>query len=140
MDGGAAPAAPAPRWTPPTGPATRLVLVRHGSTAHSGELRLSGRNDLAARPGGQRAGRRARRRAPGSLGPVAAVVSSPLRRARQTADWIASALGASVVEDEAFAELDFGAWEGLTARRGRGARRRRVAALAGVARRRAAGR
>jgi broad specificity phosphatase PhoE/ribonuclease HI len=102
-----------PTWTPPTGTPTRLILVRHGSTAHSLEYRFSGRNDLPLDAAGsaQAAALAARAR---SFGSVAAVVSSPLRRARQTADWIGSALGLPVTEDADLAELDFGAWEGLT--------------------------
>jgi probable phosphoglycerate mutase len=45
---------------------------------------------------------------------VTAVVSSPLLRARQTADVVAEAVGAGVVVDDDLAETDFGEWEGLT--------------------------
>jgi probable phosphoglycerate mutase len=102
-----------PQWAPPDGRPTRLLLVRHGSTRHSAEHRLSGRNDLPLDPAGAAQADALAARAP-SLGTIAAVVSSPLRRARQTADRIASAIGASVTELDDLAELDFGAWEGLT--------------------------
>lgn len=46
--------------------------------------------------------------------PVAAVVSSPLKRAQQTAGPIAAALGQGVVTDDGLNEIDFGAWTGLT--------------------------
>jgi probable phosphoglycerate mutase len=42
------------------------------------------------------------------------IVTSPLRRAVQTAEEVAAATGAPVVADEGFRETDFGAWEGLT--------------------------
>lgn len=42
------------------------------------------------------------------------IVTSPLRRARQTADAVGAATGAPVVVEEAFRETDFGAWEALT--------------------------
>lgn len=52
------------------------------------------------------------------LAPIAdqvnAVVSSPVLRARQTADEVAAALGHEVIERPAFTEIDFGRWEGLT--------------------------
>ena len=42
-----------------------------------------------------------------------AVVSSPLQRCRQFAAWVAERHGLPVHESRAFAELDFGDWEGL---------------------------
>jgi probable phosphoglycerate mutase len=49
-------------------------------------------------------------------GTEAAVVAlcSPLRRAGQTAQLVAAALGVPVTETDALVETDFGAWEGLT--------------------------
>src|SRR5690242_1054253 len=76
-------------WTPPSGPRTRVVLVRHGATEHSAERRLSGRNDLALVAAGQQQAAELAKR---SFGDIAAIVSSPLRRARETADAIAATL------------------------------------------------
>ncbi|WP_344292867.1 histidine phosphatase family protein, partial [Streptomyces synnematoformans] len=47
-------------------------------------------------------------------GTVQAVVSSPLRRCRETADAVAGRLGLDVRVDDGVREADFGAWEGLT--------------------------
>ena len=47
-------------------------------------------------------------------GGVDVIVTSPLRRARQTAEEVAAAIGVPVEEDADFRETDFGAWEGLT--------------------------
>ncbi len=108
---GAAQLLPAePSWTPPVGTPTRLVLVRHGATAHNREDRFSGRNDtpLDEAGRGQAAALGARLAV---FGPFAAIVSSPLRRARQTADAIAGELDVTVVDDDRIAETDFGAWE-----------------------------
>jgi broad specificity phosphatase PhoE len=44
---------------------------------------------------------------------IAAVLSSPRERARETAAPIASSLGLAVEMDEGFDEVDFGAWTGL---------------------------
>ncbi|MEO9138165.1 MAG: histidine phosphatase family protein, partial [Jatrophihabitans sp.] len=98
-------------WTPPRGPACRLVLVRHGSTEHSASMRFSGRNDLPLNEVGtqQAAGLAVR-----AYGSVAAVISSPLRRAVQTAEAIAGPLGRTVEIDDDLVETDFGRWEGLT--------------------------
>jgi ribonuclease H / adenosylcobalamin/alpha-ribazole phosphatase len=100
-------------WTLPDSPPTRLVLVRHGSTEHSADKRFSGRNDLPLNELGELQAAALVRRAT-SLGAVSAVVTSPLRRARQTAEAIAAKLGHSVELNEYLAEVDFGAWEGLT--------------------------
>ena len=104
-------------WTPPSGRRTRLVLVRHGSTAHSPQRRFSGRTDLPLAPlGEQQAAALAARDLAAEFGPLAAVVSSPLQRCRQTAEAIAAGGEVHVVDE--LAETDFGAFEGLTARRG----------------------
>jgi probable phosphoglycerate mutase len=106
-------AAPAGAWTPPTGPATRLILVRHGATAHNVENRFSGVNALPlSEIGEQQAKQLADRLA--TFSAVGIVASSPLPRARQTADAIADRLGLAVVVVDGFTELDFGAWDGLT--------------------------
>ena len=102
-----------PAWAPPTGTPTRLILVRHASTQHSAQRRFSGRNDLPLSPAGERQAAALADRAK-SFGDVAAVVSSPLSRARQTADRIAGALGLGVDISDGMIETDFGAWEGLT--------------------------
>ncbi|MBQ0018793.1 MAG: histidine phosphatase family protein [Clostridiales bacterium] len=44
----------------------------------------------------------------------ATVVSSPLKRSRQTAEYIADRIGTSVITDERFREISCGEWEGLT--------------------------
>jgi probable phosphoglycerate mutase len=76
------------------------------------DKRFSGSSDpeLTAR-GRAQADAAARRLA--ALG-VTAVVTSPRRRARQTAEAVAAACGAAVHVDDDLAETDFGAWEGRT--------------------------
>jgi broad specificity phosphatase PhoE/ribonuclease HI len=102
---------PARSWTAPVGTPTRLVLVRHGATVHSAEQRFSGRNALPLDATGERqAAALAARR----YGAVAAVVSSPLRRAVQTAEAIAAPLRLAVEVVDDLVETEFGGWEGLT--------------------------
>ena len=109
-----APAAPpvAPAWSPPVGEGTRLLLLRHGQTAPSVDRRFSGRGDPPLTELGRRQAADAAERLRHSE--VAAVVSSPLDRARQTAAVVAERLGRPVVVDDGWVELDFGSWEGLT--------------------------
>ena len=45
---------------------------------------------------------------------IDAIVSSPVRRTRESADVLAPLLGREVAEEPDFAEMDFGAWDGLT--------------------------
>jgi len=100
-------------WTPPTGTPTQFVLVRHAATEHSVLRRFSGRNDLPLSDlGMQQAAALARRAS--TFGEVAAVVSSPLRRATRSAELIADTLALGVSVNDGFVESDFGAWEGLT--------------------------
>ena len=111
---------PAPRrrasaatgWSAPTGPPTRLLLLRHGETPLSAERRFSGRGDPALNERGLAQAQAAARRL--SAYDVSAVVSSPLQRAAQTAAAVAAAFGVDVVTNDGFAETDFGEWEGLT--------------------------
>lgn len=100
-------------WVPPAAAPTRLVLLRHGATAHSVDKRFSGRNALPLSEVGEQQAKALAARA-SSFGDVAAVVSSPLLRTVQTAEAVAAALGLPVTTNDDLAEVDFGRWEGLT--------------------------
>src|SRR3954452_11266806 len=99
-------------WSAPTGPMTTMLLLRHGETPLSVEKRFSGSGDPDLSDRGQAQARAVAERITGW--DVAAVVSSPRRRARQTAAAVATALGLSVEVDDGIAETDFGEWEGCT--------------------------
>jgi broad specificity phosphatase PhoE/ribonuclease HI len=100
------PAEPAPVVT------TVTHLLRHGRTEHTPERRYSGRNELPLSATGRAEAEAAAARA-GELG-IEVVVASPLRRARETAEIVAAALGLTVRYDDDLVELDFGDLEGLT--------------------------
>ncbi|MGW8973906.1 bifunctional RNase H/acid phosphatase [Streptomyces platensis] len=112
----AAPSAPAAGWgAPDLGPPATFVLLRHGETALTPEKRFSGSGGTD--PELSAAGRRQAEAAAAALaarGSVQAVVSSPLRRCRETAQAVAARLGLEVRIEEGLRETDFGAWEGLT--------------------------
>lgn len=96
-------------WTGARGAPTRLILVRHGQTDLSAQRRYSGRgnpslNETGLRQASALAGR-LRHRAD-----IAAIVTSPLARARVTAE----AIGGPVTVLDDLIETDFGTWEGLT--------------------------
>jgi ribonuclease H / adenosylcobalamin/alpha-ribazole phosphatase len=102
-----------PGWSGARGTATRLLLLRHGQTELSVERRYSGRgNPALTEVGRQQATAAARYLA--QRGGIAAVYSSPLQRAYDTAATAAKALGLDVAVDDDLIETDFGAWEGLT--------------------------
>ena len=101
------PAEPAPVVT------TRTLLLRHGRTAHTPERRFSGSSDLDLSELG-RADAVAAARAMAGRG-IEAIVSSPLKRCRQTAGEVAEVLDLGIEVDRDLRELDFGAWEGMTA-------------------------
>ena len=111
------PAAGARGWSPRGGTPTTLVLVRHGVTPHTVEKRFSG-GLSSANPGLSDEGRHQVRGTADWLAPLAgelnAVVSSPVRRTRESAEILAERLGHQVVEEPGFAEMEFGVWDGLT--------------------------
>ncbi|MBM7460414.1 bifunctional RNase H/acid phosphatase [Rhodococcus coprophilus] len=109
----ATPATPSPGWTGATGSPTRLLLLRHGQTPLSVERRYSGRGNPPLTELGRDQATAAARRI-GARGGVAAVVSSPLGRTRETATAVADALDLPVTVHSGLIETDFGQWEGLT--------------------------
>lgn len=100
-------------WTGARGAPTRLLLLRHGQTELSAQRRYSGRGDPALTDFGIRQADAAAQYL-GKQGGVAAVVSSPLQRAYDTAAVAARELGLDVLVNDGLIETDFGAWEGLT--------------------------
>ncbi len=107
-------------WGRPSGVPTSTVLLRHGQTPLSIERRFSG---VGSDPELTELGREQARSAAGRLAghTFDAIVSSPLRRAQETARIVAEVraagndgvVGDLLIED-GFRETDFGAWEGLT--------------------------
>jgi len=91
---------------------TRFLLIRHGQTEWNRVERFRGRADIGLNETGiEQAHKLARRLAEE---PISALYSSPLRRALQTAQPIARALGLSVQPLEGLLDIDYGAWQGLT--------------------------
>lgn len=91
---------------------TRICLVRHGETAWNAEKRIQGQTDIALDPSGLA-------QAAAAAGwlvqhQVAALYSSDLLRARQTAACIADALNLPMSLLPAFRERRYGCFEGLT--------------------------
>ena len=106
------PASPA-GWTGARGTPTRFLLLRHGQTELSTQRRYSGRGNPALTDVGQGQAEAAAQHL-AQRGGIAAVVTSPLQRAYDTAAKAAKALGLDVTVDDDLIETDFGTWEGLT--------------------------
>ncbi|KQS66273.1 bifunctional RNase H/acid phosphatase [Modestobacter sp. Leaf380] len=107
VEDAAPPAPPAPVVT------TTTHLLRHGRTLHTPDRRFSGSSDLDLSDLG-RADAAAAAAAVAGLG-IDVIVSSPLKRCRQTAGAVAEVLDQGIEVDRDLRELDFGGWEGLTA-------------------------
>jgi broad specificity phosphatase PhoE len=89
-----------------------IVLVRHGETVGESSIRLYGSTDVAL----SEAGREQMRAVGKSVAPEVfdAVVVSPLSRSREGAEIVLGGRGPTPRIIEAFREIDFGDWEGLT--------------------------
>lgn len=91
---------------------SELVVLRHGRTAANAKGLLLGRLDVPLDPLGEAQAAAlavaVRERLAATGAELVAVVSSPLARTRATAE----ALGAPVVVDERFVEVDYGEFDG----------------------------
>lgn len=91
---------------------SRLLLARHGQSLSNAVKRFQGHQDVALSDLGLRQaaalGQAIRHR------PLAAVYTSPLQRARRTAEIAVEGLGVAVTEVHELRELSLGEWEGMT--------------------------
>lgn len=91
---------------------TTLIVVRHGETAWNRERRMQGHTDTPLSAIGRvQAAALARRLSEAAM---AAIYSSDLQRARDTATAIAECTGHEVIADPRLQERRFGIFEGLT--------------------------
>lgn len=91
---------------------TRIMLVRHGYTYWNEQKRYQGFADIAMNPQGiEEAQKLAKRLA---VEPIDTIYSSPLQRARQTAEIVNQNFSRDILTHELLKEINFGDWEGLT--------------------------
>jgi broad specificity phosphatase PhoE len=90
----------------------RLFLVRHGETAQNLQMRYLGLSDASLTESGEHQARCVADAL--SQFPVKMVLSSPLRRAADTAASIRNKCGVTLRLDSRLAEGSFGRWEGRT--------------------------
>lgn len=91
---------------------TKVFLVRHGATDWNTEKRAQGHADIDLNDAGRKQVAAVATELAHSE--IAAVFSSDLKRAYDTAAAIAGAHGLEVTVDPDFREIDQGEWEGLT--------------------------
>jgi len=89
-----------------------LLLVRHGQATLNAEARLAGRIDAPLTDLGRRQAESVGKRL-AALAPVGRILTSPLVRARDTAEAIGGAAHADVEIDDRWAEIDYGEFDGL---------------------------
>jgi len=88
-----------------------FFLIRHGETDWNRERRIMGRLPVPLNATGREQARAAAAQLSG-LG-IEAIWTSPLARARSTAEIVAERIGITSVRDDAeLTEMDFGSWEG----------------------------
>jgi len=93
---------------------TRVLLIRHGETPWNRDRRWQGHADVPLNTAGVAQAARLAAHLKNELAPVAAVYSSDLRRASDTARTLAQALAAELVVDPAWREIEVGRWTGLS--------------------------
>ena len=87
-----------------------IYLMRHGETDWNIARRMQGHSDIPLNANGLR---QARQAAAGMRGlPIDRILTSPLRRAKQTAQAVAAGRGVPVLIEENLIEMGFGALEG----------------------------
>ena len=90
----------------------KLYFIRHGETVWNTQAKLQGKSDIPLNEKGV-----ALTRVTGEAladVPFAAIYSSPLKRALQTAQLVAGDRDVPIVTDRRLEEIGFGIWEGLS--------------------------
>ncbi len=92
---------------------TELLLVRHGESEWNRLGRYAGQRDVPLSDRGKQQAQRLAERLASE--PLAAIYTSPLQRARDTASAIAERQCVPITLEHRLAEIHHGLWEGLTA-------------------------
>ena len=102
-------------WNPPLGTPTTVILLRHGETVHTADKKFSGSggdDPILSLVGREQAEAAATWLL--SHGGADAIVTSPLKRATETAAAVAKRLELPVTVEKGLAEAAFGDWDGQT--------------------------
>lgn len=88
----------------------KLYVTRHGQTQYNIEVRICGKSDVMLTEKGISQAYELADRMAGKK--IDLIISSPLIRAKTTADIVGERIGADVIVDERLAERDYGAIDG----------------------------
>ncbi len=88
----------------------RLYIIRHGETAWNTQLRLQGQTDIELNENGRMLARKTAQAMKDI--PFDLVISSPLKRARETASLVLGGRDIPIREEERIREISFGDMEG----------------------------
>lgn len=88
----------------------KLYVTRHGQTQYNIEVRICGKSDVMLTEKGISQAYELADRMAGKK--IDLIISSPLIRAKTTADIVGERIGAAVIVDERLAERDYGAIDG----------------------------
>lgn len=88
----------------------KLYVTRHGQTQYNIEVRICGKSDVMLTEKGISQAYELADRMVGKK--IDLIISSPLIRAKTTADIVGKRIGADVIVDERLAERDYGAIDG----------------------------
>lgn len=92
----------------------RLLLIRHGQSEGNAAGRIQGQSEYPLSEVGREQARRLAQRLVAEYDGIAAIYTSSLSRAVQTAEILAGAIGAPVISDDRLQEYDVGELTGLT--------------------------
>lgn len=92
--------------------ATRVIAIRHGETAWNVDSRIQGQLDIPLNAVGREQARRVGAALAGE--DIAAVYSSDLSRAFETAEAVAGATGRTIIAEPGLRERGFGVFEGMS--------------------------
>lgn len=90
----------------------KLYVARHGETVWNAEYRVCGRTDLPLTERGLEQARLLAREAMGKG--IDLIIASPMKRAMQTAQPVAEALGLPILTEERLMEQCYGIYEGVS--------------------------
>jgi len=89
---------------------TEFILLRHGETNWNRELRIQSRNDIPLNQKGISEAKKVAKKLKKEI--ITAIYTSPLKRARHTAQIIAKEFGIEPIVDERLVEINHGKWAG----------------------------
>ncbi len=86
-----------------------IIAIRHGQTDWNADSRIQGRTDISLNEIGRKQAQNVSESLPDNID---VIISSPLKRARETAEIINARFGVNIFIDERLIERNFGDYEG----------------------------